>query len=63
MDKPTDSDAMSIAKKGIEEYGEALNILAGSLRNADDYDDWEYGTEPIPGDPTWAKRSETNCHE
>ena len=25
----------------------------GSLRNQDDYDDWEYGTEPIPGDHTW----------
>jgi len=25
------------------------------LRNADDYDDWEYGTEPIPGDTHWVK--------
>jgi len=22
-------------------------------RNDPDYDDWEYGTEPIPGDTTW----------
>lgn len=25
------------------------------LRNADDYDDWEYGTEPIPGDTHWVR--------
>ena len=22
-------------------------------RNEEDYDTWEYGTEPIPGDHTW----------
>ena len=22
-------------------------------RNEDDYDTWDYGTEPIPGDHTW----------
>ena len=22
-------------------------------RNEDDYDTWEYGTEPVPGDHTW----------
>ena len=24
-------------------------------RNEEDYDTWEYGTEPIPGDDTWSK--------
>lgn len=24
-------------------------------RNDDDYDTFEYGTEPLPGDHTWAK--------
>ena len=24
-------------------------------RNEDDYDTWEYGTEPLPGDHTWEK--------
>ncbi len=23
-------------------------------RNEEDYDTWEYGTEPVPGDATWA---------
>ena len=27
-----------------------------SIRNADDYDDWEYGTEPIPDDHTWTRK-------
>ena len=26
---------------------------AEQLRNADDYDDWYVGMEPIPGDQTW----------
>jgi len=25
-------------------------------RNEDDFDTWEYGTEPLPGDKTWGKR-------
>ena len=25
-------------------------------RNEEDYDTWEYGTEPVPGDHTWANR-------
>ena len=28
---------------------------ARELRNADDYDDWQYGTEPIPGDTNWVR--------
>ena len=26
---------------------------AKQLRNSDDYDDWDVGMEPIPGDQTW----------
>jgi hypothetical protein len=29
--------------------------LARWLRNGKTYDDWAYGTEPIPNDRTWAK--------
>lgn len=28
---------------------------ARDLRNSSDYDDWSYGTEPIPGDTHWVK--------
>jgi len=40
----------------IEENQEALTALASSLRNSDDYDDWDYGTEPIPRDLTWTNK-------
>lgn len=38
--------------------------LARWLRNGELYDDWEYGTEPIPGDRSWSKENfdhETNA--
>ena len=35
-----------LIKKYIEEF-------AKFLRNQQDYDDFEYGTEVIPGDKTW----------
>jgi hypothetical protein len=28
---------------------------AKSLRNLDDYDDWEFGLEPISKDTTWVR--------
>ena len=28
--------------------------LPSDPRNEDDYDTWEYGTEPVPGDDTWS---------
>jgi hypothetical protein len=34
--------------------------LARWLRNGEQYDDWEYGTEPIPGDHSWAKEKAPN---
>ena len=33
--------------------------LASKLRNEETYDDFPYGTEPIPGDKTWCKRCES----
>ena len=30
-----------------------LTDLARAVRNEEDYDDWDYGTEPIPGDTYW----------
>lgn len=38
--------------------------LARWLRNGEDYDDWEYGTEPIPGDHCWGnKKAPTGASE
>jgi hypothetical protein len=35
-----------------------IESLARFLRNQKDYDDFEYGTEVIPGDKTWVKKKE-----
>lgn len=44
-----------LIRKHIEEF-------ARWLRNLPEYDDFEYGTEPIRGDRTWVKKKcEKNC--
>ena len=45
-----------LIKRYIEEF-------ARYLRNQQDYDDFEYGTEPIAGDKTWVqvKRKRKSC--
>ena len=30
-----------------------LQVLSSDPRNDEDYDTWEYGTEPLPNDETW----------
>lgn len=56
----TDYNSLSldIAREFIIRYGEALQQLADSpsIRNDDDYDDWNVGLEPIPGDATWTNK-------
>jgi hypothetical protein len=29
-----------------------------ALRNSPDYDDWEFGMEPIPGDASWTSSNQ-----
>ena len=45
-----------LIKKHIEEF-------ARDLRNQESYDDFPYGTEPIPGDRTWVgdEKKYGNC--
>jgi hypothetical protein len=39
-----------------------MKEFASWLRNQEDYDDFEYGTEVIPGDRTWTtKKDNVNC--
>ncbi len=69
MGKPVDRDQSYMhdthgTTKLITDYGALEAAIAAKndparIRNADDYDDWEYGTEPIPGDPTWTRRPNT----
>ena len=57
-----------LARLGLYDAGRAMKLspeqererLAKWLRNGEDYDDWEYGTEPIPGDHEWAKEKAPN---
>lgn len=37
-----------------------IKELARYLRNLPDYDDFEYGTEVIPGDKTWCKKRKSS---
>lgn len=41
----------------IQKY---LQEFARWLRNLNEYDDWDYGTDVIPGDKTWCKNKEEN---
>jgi len=49
--------------KLITDYGSLERKLAcldpSQIRNSEDYDDWEYGTEPIPHDHTWTRKRST----
>lgn len=65
MGRPSDRDSSYMREvhgttKLITDYGSVERVLTcidpAQIRNSDDYDDWEYGTEPIPGDSTWAER-------
>jgi hypothetical protein len=35
--------------------------LAKKLRNQQDYDDWNFGLEPIPKDRTWSNVTDNSC--
>lgn len=47
MDKALPSTSNQLTTNSDLDY-------AKRLRNADDYDDWDVGLEPIPFDCTWA---------
>jgi hypothetical protein len=40
-----------------------IQEFASNLRNLEDYDDFNYGTEPIPGDKTWVKKDNKKCDD
>jgi hypothetical protein len=43
----------------ITEHGQPQYVLIddNDPRNEDDFDTWEYGTEPLPHDHTWRSTS------
>lgn len=48
------ADAISNLQTFIEDNTTHYAIVEDP-RNEDDYDTFEYGTEPLPGDKTWRK--------
>ena len=66
MGRPSDRDPSYMREahgttKLITDYGvfdnaEARKNDPAAIRNSEDYDDWEYGTEPIPHDHTWTRK-------
>ena len=54
----TDEQLLAMALGNIGEYihensPKYILIDEEDPRNEDDYDTWQYGTEPLPGDHTW----------
>lgn len=60
---PTEEQLLAMALANIGEYihqhGTPDYILIDQLdpRNEEDYDSWEVGMEPIPGDQTWKSKA------
>ena len=51
--------AMAIANMGeyIHDNSPQYILIDNDPRNEDDYDTWDYGTEPLPHDHTWQSTS------
>lgn len=56
MSDYTDEQLLAMAMANIGEYiynNSPQYTLIDDPRNEDDYDTWDVGMEPIPGDQTW----------
>ena len=51
--------AMALANLGeyIHDHSPQYILIEDDPRNEEDYDTWEYGTEPLPHDHTWQHAS------
>lgn len=59
---PEEQDLLDQALSNLQQFIETETthyVLVEDPRNDEDYDTFEYGTEPLPGDETW-KKSETD---
>lgn len=55
---PEEKDLLAQALSNLQEFIESETthyVLVEDPRNDQDYDTFEYGTEPLPGDQTWKK--------
>jgi len=57
----TDDQLLAMAMANIGEYihdnSPHYVLIENDPRNEDDYDTWDYGTEPLPHDHTWHSTS------
>lgn len=53
------NDALANLTSFIEEQTTHYAFVEDDPRNDEDYDTYEYGTEPLPGDETWVKAEDT----
>ena len=57
----TDDQLLALALGNLGSYIETntqhYKLIEEDPRNEDDYDTWEYGTEPLPYDHTWYSTS------
>lgn len=55
---PEEEDLLSQALSNLQEFIESETthyVFVEDPRNDEDYDTFEYGTEPLPKDKTWKK--------
>lgn len=55
---PEEKELLAQALSNLQEFIETETthyVLVEDPRNEEDYDTFEYGTEPLPGDKTWIK--------
>lgn len=53
---PEEEDLLSQALSNLQEFIESETthyVFVEDPRNDEDYDTWDVGMEPIPGDTTW----------
>lgn len=58
---PEEQELLDSAIKNLQSFIEDNTthyLLVEDPRNDEDYDTFEYGTEPLPGDETWKKSEE-----
>jgi len=53
------NDALANLTSFIKEKTMHYVFIEDDSRNDEDYDTYEYGTEPLPGDKTWVKSEDT----
>ena len=63
---PEEQELLDGAIKNLQSFIETETthyVFVEDPRNDEDYDTYEYGTEPLPGDQTWKESSKSSLDE